>query len=68
LVWKAIGDTLPLAIGSAICVMPMIAVVVLLTTAGGRSKAIAMVAGWLVGAFGSTALLALLGGGAEVSD
>lgn len=68
MVWQVIGDILPLAAGAAIAVMPMIAVVVMLTSAGGKTKAIATDLGWLTGAFGFTALLALLGNEAEISD
>ncbi len=68
MVWQVIGDILPLAAGAGICVMPVIAVVVLLTTEGGTVKAYSVVVGWHGGSFGFTAPLARLGNGAGVTD
>lgn len=46
---QAIGDILPEAIGVAISPIPIIAVVLLLSTPKGKGNALAFLAGWLVG-------------------
>lgn len=46
---EAIGQTLPLAVGLALSPVPIIAVVVTLTTPRARSSGPAFVLGWLVG-------------------
>lgn len=46
---QAIGDILPEAIGVAISPIPIIAVVLLLSTPRGKGNALSFLAGWLVG-------------------
>jgi threonine/homoserine/homoserine lactone efflux protein len=46
---RAIGDTLPLAIGVAISPVPIIAIVLMLGTPQARSDGIAFTAGWILG-------------------
>ncbi len=45
----AIGEMLPLAIGIAISPLPIIAVILILTTPKGRSNGLAFLGGWLLG-------------------
>ena len=45
----AIGEMLPLAIGIAISPLPIIAVILMLTTPKGRSNGLAFLGGWLLG-------------------
>jgi hypothetical protein len=45
----AIGEMLPLAIGIAISPLPIIAVILILTTPNGRSNGLAFLGGWLLG-------------------
>lgn len=51
----AIGEMLPLAIGIAISPLPIIAVILILTTPRGRNNGLAFLGGWLLG-------LAVVGG------
>ena len=46
---EAIGQSLPLAIGVALSPIPIIAVVLMLTTPRARANGPAFVLGWLVG-------------------
>ena len=46
---QAIGGSLPLAIGIALSPIPIIAVVLMLTTARARANGLAFLVGWLVG-------------------
>ena len=46
---KAIGDSLPMAIGIALSPVPIIAVVLMLTTERAKVNGLAFVAGWLAG-------------------
>jgi Sap, sulfolipid-1-addressing protein len=46
---EAIGQSLPLAIGVALSPVPIIAVVLMLTTPRARANGPAFVLGWLVG-------------------
>jgi threonine/homoserine/homoserine lactone efflux protein len=62
---KAIGDTLPLALGVAISPVPIIAVVLMLGTPQARANGIAFAAGWVVGlAAGGAIMLAIASGNA----
>jgi len=56
-----IGDVLPIAIGVAISVMPIIAAVVLMTSTGGTRKAWAFTAGYFVAVLALTLIIALVG-------
>jgi threonine/homoserine/homoserine lactone efflux protein len=51
-VGSAIGDVLPLAIGVAISPVPIIAMVLILTSQRARSNGLAFLLGWVVGLFG----------------
>src|ERR1035441_10998819 len=46
---QAIGGILPLAIGVAIGVLPIIAIILILLTPRARSNGLAFVAGWVLG-------------------
>lgn len=64
----AIGQSLSFAVGVAISPMPIIAIVLMLSTPRARSNGPAFVAGWLAGiAIVGTAVL-LLAGGADASE
>ncbi len=62
---QAIGDVLPLAIGVAISVVPIIALILMLITPKAKSNGIAFAVGWLLGlcvvGFGGLALAASAG-------
>jgi hypothetical protein len=59
---EAIGHSLPLAIGVALSPIPIIAVVILLTSSGARSLGPVFVLGWLLGlVVVGTIVLALIG-------
>ena len=45
----AIGEMLPLAIGIAISPLPIIAVILMLTTPKARTNGLAFLGGWLLG-------------------
>jgi len=56
-----IGGLLPIAIGVAISVMPIVAAVVLMTSVGGTRKAWAFTAGYFVAVLGLTLLIVIVG-------
>ena len=56
-----IGDVLPIAIGVAISVMPIVAAVILMTSVGGASKAWAFTAGYFVSVLALTLIIVLVG-------
>jgi len=64
-VGQAIGDILPLAIGVAISVVPIIALILMLLTPKARSNGVAFALGWLLGlcvvGFGGLAIAASAG-------
>ena len=63
---QAIGQSLPLAVGVALSPVPIIAVVLMLTTPRARTNGPAFVLGWLVGlGVVGTVVLALAGPGAS---
>ena len=65
----AIGGSLPMAVGIAISPVPVIAVVLMLTTARARSNGPAFLAGWLLGlAVVGTIVLALPGSASASSS
>lgn len=64
----AIGDVLPIAIGVAISVMPIVAAVVLMSSVGGASKAWAFTAGYFVSVLALTLILIFLGNQASSSS
>jgi threonine/homoserine/homoserine lactone efflux protein len=63
---EAIGAILPLAVGVALSPVPIIAVVLMLATPGGRTNGLAFLGGWIVGlaVVGTIVLLAASGAGA----
>lgn len=63
----AIGQMLPSAVGVAISPAPLIAVILMLATPRGRVNGIAFAAGWTLALAAATALLVLLGSGADAS-
>ena len=64
---EAIGAILPLAVGVALSPIPIVAVVLMLATPGGRTNGLAFVGGWIVGlsVVGTIVLLASSGASAE---
>ena len=65
---QAIGGSLPLAIGIALSPIPIIAVVLMLTTARARTNGPAFVLGWLVGLGVVGAIVLALAGPANASE
>ncbi len=63
---EAIGAILPLAVGVALSPVPIIAVVLMLATPGGRTNGLAFLGGWIVGlaVVGTIVLLASSSAGA----
>lgn len=60
---QAVGDLLPFAIGVAVSPLPIVAVIVLMTSVGGKAKGVAFAAGWVLAlAVVGTAVLLLAGG------
>jgi hypothetical protein len=64
---EAIGQSLPLAIGVALSPVPIIAVVLMLTTPRARSNGPAFVLGWLVGLGAVGAIVLALAGPSDAS-
>jgi threonine/homoserine/homoserine lactone efflux protein len=64
---EAIGSILPLAVGVALSPVPIIAVVLMLGTPGGRGNGLAFIGGWIVGlaVVGTVVLLASSGANAS---
>jgi hypothetical protein len=65
---EAIGQSLPLAIGVALSPVPIIAVVLMLTTPRAGSNGIAFVVGWLLALGVIGAIVLALAGPADASD
>jgi len=65
---EAIGQALPLAIGVALSPVPIIAVVLMLTTPRARSNGIAFVVGWLLGLGVIGAIVLAIAGPADASE
>src|SRR5690348_6100260 len=65
---QAIGDVLPLAVAVAIFPVPIIAVVLVLASDGGRVKAVAFVAAWAAGLAVVGAVVLALSGIADATD
>jgi threonine/homoserine/homoserine lactone efflux protein len=64
----AIGQMLPTAVGVAISPLPIVAVVLMLVTPGGRVNGPAFVLGWIVGLALIGAVVLAVAGGASASD
>jgi threonine/homoserine/homoserine lactone efflux protein len=60
---KAVGDTLPLAVGVAISPVPIIAIVLMLGTPRARSNGLAFAAGWLAGLTAVGAIMLVIASG-----
>jgi threonine/homoserine/homoserine lactone efflux protein len=65
---EAIGQSLPLAIGVALSPVPIIAVVLMLTTSRARANGPAFVLGWLLGLGVVGAVVLALAGPGEASE
>lgn len=65
---EAIGEMLPAAVGVAISPIPIVAVVLMLVTAGGRVNGPAFLVGWIVGVAAAGTIVLLLAGGADATD
>jgi threonine/homoserine/homoserine lactone efflux protein len=65
---QAIGQVLSLAVGVALSPVPIIAVVLMLTTPNARANGPSFIAGWIVGVAGAGTILLLLAGGAQASS
>jgi peptidoglycan/LPS O-acetylase OafA/YrhL len=64
---QAIGGVLPLAIGVAIGVLPIIAIILVLITPRARSNGLAFVAGWVLGLVVVGGVVLLIANAAGVS-
>jgi threonine/homoserine/homoserine lactone efflux protein len=65
---RAIGDFLPAAVGVAISPLPIIAVVLMLTTPRGRANGLAYLIGSVVGVVAAGTILLLVASGTNASD
>jgi len=65
---NAIGQSLPMAIGVAISPLPIIAVVIMLTTARARVNGLAFLGGWLIGLGVVGAIVLIIGGSSGASQ
>ena len=59
---EVIGQTLPLAVGVALSVVPIIAVILILFTPKAKSNGIAFVVGWMIGILVVGGIVLALGG------
>jgi threonine/homoserine/homoserine lactone efflux protein len=64
---QAIGNVLALAMGVAVSPIPIVAVIVVLASKGGRAKGIGFVLGWLAGGAALGTVVLLLAGGHDFS-
>jgi threonine/homoserine/homoserine lactone efflux protein len=67
-VGEAIGAVLPLAVGVALSPIPIIAVVLMLATPGGRANGVSFLLGWVVGLAVVGTIVLLVSGGAGAGD
>ena len=65
---QAIGELLPTALGVAISPLPIVAVVLVLLSARGRSNGPAFLLGWIVGVLGAGAIVLLVAGRTGAHD
>ncbi len=65
---QAIGNVLPLALGVALSPIPIVAVVLMLATPGGRLNGPAFVVGWIIGLVIVGAIVLLVAGGVSASN
>ena len=57
---QAIGDLLPLALGVAICPIPIIAVILMLFSQRARANSAMFLLGWIVGVLGGTVVVLII--------
>jgi Sap, sulfolipid-1-addressing protein len=65
---QAIGEILPLAIGVAISIVPIIAIILMLITPKAKSNGVAFLVGWLLGLIVVGAAVLVIANSAGVSD
>jgi threonine/homoserine/homoserine lactone efflux protein len=65
---EAIGEVLPLGVGVALSPIPIIAVVLMLSTPRGRANGPAFIGGWVLGLGVAGAIVLLVSGGADASE
>lgn len=65
---EAIGAILPLGVGVALSPVPIVAVVLMLATPGGRTNGLAFVGGWIAGLAVVGAIVLLVSSGADATD
>ena len=65
---QAIGDFLPLAVGVAICPLPIIAVILMLFTDRARQNSLAFLVGWIVGIAAALSVLLVVGSSTSLSS
>jgi threonine/homoserine/homoserine lactone efflux protein len=66
--WSAFGQTLPMAVGAALSPIPIVALVLMLTTPKARVDGPMFIVGWLAGFGAIGAVVLLIGGTASASD
>lgn len=64
---QAIGDFLPLAVGVAICPLPIIAVILMLFTDRARENSLAFLLGWIVGIVAALSVLIVVASSTSLS-
>jgi threonine/homoserine/homoserine lactone efflux protein len=67
MIGQAIGRALPFAVGVALSPVPIIAVVLMLSTPNGRVGGLAFLIGWVVGIAVPGTIVLLVAGGASAS-
>jgi threonine/homoserine/homoserine lactone efflux protein len=65
---QVIGDILPFAVGAAISPFPIIAMVLMLTTARARVNGLAFLVGWILGLTAIGVIVLAIAGGADASS
>ena len=66
--WQAVGDLLPSAIGVALSPVPIIAVILMLSTPKAKSNGSAFAVGWVLGLVVVTTIVLLVANGADDPD
>lgn len=66
--WSAIGDILPQAVGVALSPLPIVAVILLLSTPRARSNGVSFLVGWLLGVVALAGVVILSSSGADRPD
>jgi threonine/homoserine/homoserine lactone efflux protein len=68
MLWQAIGNLLPSAVGVALSPIPIIAVILMLATPKARSNGLAFAAGWIAGLVVVSVIVLLVAGDASNPD